>query len=243
MEKKRNALWGREEKKRKQKRKEAMEEKKEKGEEVAEKKREKNLVPPRAALPQFPRAICRPWVKNRLRDPSLAGDSFSTRGEKERGDYWVAYCSEINSICWYGSVWKTLLLNILLITDDIRNESSPRSGSVKNRSTTVDFGRRWPIEVEIDRRRSIEREINRRRSIEEEKGKKRKRKKKKRGRKNTSLARRPRPPAVTAHGSPARRRRPRVAHGRFFSRARRQSVSLREETDRGDVSPFSFSFF
>ncbi|RRT45158.1 hypothetical protein B296_00055316 [Ensete ventricosum] len=54
------------------------------------KKREKNLVPPRAALPQFPRAICRPWVKNRPRDPSPAGNSFSTRGEKERGDVTLA---------------------------------------------------------------------------------------------------------------------------------------------------------
>ncbi|RWW17306.1 hypothetical protein GW17_00018771 [Ensete ventricosum] len=86
-------------------------------------------------------------------------------------------------------------------------------GSVKNRPSTVDFGRR----------RSIEREIDRRRSIEEEKGKeKRKRKKKKRGRKNTSPARRPRPPVV-------------VARGRFFSRARRRSISPSGETDRGDV--------
>ncbi|RZS29006.1 hypothetical protein BHM03_00062677, partial [Ensete ventricosum] len=34
--------------------------------------------------------------------------------------------------------------------------------------------------------------------------------------------------------SPACRRRPRVARGRFFSRARRQSVSPRGEKDRGD---------
>ncbi|RWV98232.1 hypothetical protein GW17_00038934 [Ensete ventricosum] len=31
-------------------------------------------------------------------------------------------------------------------------------------------------------------------------------------------------------------------HGRFFSRVRRRSVSPRRETDRGDVTPFSFSF-
>ncbi|RZS13007.1 hypothetical protein BHM03_00044534 [Ensete ventricosum] len=94
-------------------------------------------------------------------------------------------------------------------------------GSVKNRPSAVDFGRQRSIEEEIDRRRSIEREIDCRRSIEEEKWKKRKRKKKKRGRKNTS---------------PACRRRQRVTRdrGRFFSRARRQSVSPRRETNRGD---------
>ncbi|RWW34783.1 hypothetical protein GW17_00000423 [Ensete ventricosum] len=42
------------------------------------------------------------------------------------------------------------------------------------------------------------------------------------------LPRRPRPPAVAARGSPA--------CGRFFSRARRRSVSPREETDRGDFA-------
>ncbi|RWW89035.1 hypothetical protein BHE74_00002070 [Ensete ventricosum] len=121
------------------------------------------------------------------------------------------------------------------------------------RSIEVEIDRRRSIEREIDRRRSIEREIDCRRSIEEEKGKKkRKRKEKKRGRKNTSPAcrRRPRvacppsPPAgrlraVFASGSPTRYRRPQVARGhgrdRFFSRARRQSVSPCEETDRGDV--------
>ncbi|RWW76677.1 hypothetical protein BHE74_00015215 [Ensete ventricosum] len=62
-------------------------------------------------------------------------------------------------------------------------------------------------------------------------------KKKKRGRKNTSLARRPRPSAVAAHGFHVCRRRPRVARssGRFFSRARRRSVSPRVEKDRGDM--------
>ncbi|RWW61586.1 hypothetical protein BHE74_00031355, partial [Ensete ventricosum] len=39
---------------------------------------------------------------------------------------------------------------------------------------------------------------------------------------------------VAARGSPARGHRPRVARGRFFSRARRRSVSPRGETDRGD---------
>ncbi|RWW55016.1 hypothetical protein BHE74_00038402, partial [Ensete ventricosum] len=40
---------------------------------------------------------------------------------------------------------------------------------------------------------------------------------------------------VAAHGSPAHGRRSRVARGRFFSRARRRSVSPRGEIDRGDV--------
>ncbi|RZR79440.1 hypothetical protein BHM03_00005163 [Ensete ventricosum] len=117
-------------------------------------------------------------------------------------------------------------------------------GSVKNRPSAVDFGSRRPIEVEIDRRRSIE----------EEKGKKkRKRKEKEEGKKEylarlPSPARRRRPQvactpssprAVFASGSPVRCCRPQVArsHGRdrFFSRARRRSVSPCEETDRGDV--------
>ncbi|RWW79839.1 hypothetical protein BHE74_00011857 [Ensete ventricosum] len=66
--------------------------------------------------------------------------------------------------------------------------------------------------------------------LRKNKGKRRgKEKKKKRGIKNTS----------PASSSPACRRRPRVARGRdrgrFFSRARRRSVSPREETDRGDL--------
>ncbi|RZS22587.1 hypothetical protein BHM03_00055386, partial [Ensete ventricosum] len=99
-------------------------------------------------------------------------------------------------------------------------------GSVKNRLSTVNFGRQRPIEEEIDRRWSIE----------EEKGKKKRKRKKKRGRKNTSPARRPRSPAVTARRSPTRRRPSRIAHGhdRFFSRVRRRSVSPRGEKDRGD---------
>ncbi|RZR81171.1 hypothetical protein BHM03_00007356 [Ensete ventricosum] len=76
------------------------------------------------------------------------------------------------------------------------------------------------VPSKIDHRRPIEEEIDRRRSIEEEKGKKkRKRKKKRRGEERI-----PRPPAVAA-----RCRRQRVACGRgrsrFFSRARRRSVS------------------
>ncbi|RZS20672.1 hypothetical protein BHM03_00053212, partial [Ensete ventricosum] len=98
-------------------------------------------------------------------------------------------------------------------------------GSAKNRPSAVDLGRRRLLEEEINRRRSIEREIDRWRSIKEEKGKK-KRKRRKKEAENTS---------------PARRRRLRVAHarGRFFSRARRRSVSPRGEKDRGDVAePF-----
>ncbi|RZS06385.1 hypothetical protein BHM03_00037028 [Ensete ventricosum] len=86
--------------------------------------------------------------------------------------------------------------------------------------------------------------------LRKKKGRRRgKEKKKKRGIKNTSPApsspacrRRPRvacapsPPAghlhvVTARGSPARGHCPRVTRGRFFSRARRRSISPREETD------------
>ncbi|RWW06270.1 hypothetical protein GW17_00030410 [Ensete ventricosum] len=69
--------------------------------------------------------------------------------------------------------------------------------------------------------------------------------KKKRGRKNTSPAHRPCPPIVAARGrrsgvacarSPlGGRLRAVVARGRFFSRARRRSVSPCREIDRGDV--------
>ncbi|RWW22264.1 hypothetical protein GW17_00013549 [Ensete ventricosum] len=41
----------------------------------------RNLVPPCAALPQLPHAIRRSRAKNRLPDPSSAGDSFSPRRE------------------------------------------------------------------------------------------------------------------------------------------------------------------
>ncbi|RWW24852.1 hypothetical protein GW17_00010834 [Ensete ventricosum] len=56
--------------------------------------------------------------------------------------------------------------------------------------------------------------------LRKKKGRRGKEEKKKRRRKNTS---------------PARRCRPRVARGRFFSRARRRSVSPRGEKDRGDI--------
>ncbi|RRT43085.1 hypothetical protein B296_00047871 [Ensete ventricosum] len=99
-------------------------------------------------------------------------------------------------------------------------------GSVKNRSSAVDFGRRRPIEEEIDRRRSI---------VEEKGKKKSKRKKKRRGEERI-----PRPCAVLARlPSPPVGRRPRVACCRFFSCTRRWSVSPRGEKDRGDVAPFS----
>ncbi|RZS11544.1 hypothetical protein BHM03_00042905, partial [Ensete ventricosum] len=53
------------------------------------------------------------------------------------------------------------------------------------------------------------------------------------------------PLAVAARGSPARGRRPRVTHGRgrdrFFSHARRRSVSPRGETDRGDAATRTWS--
>ncbi|RZS29289.1 hypothetical protein BHM03_00063005 [Ensete ventricosum] len=102
---------------------------------------------------------------------------------------------------------------------------------------TARYGRYVPIRqvtsTRTARYRAVPSKIDRRRSIEEEKGKKR-------GRKNTSPARRPRPPVVAARG----RLRAVAArgHGRFFSRTRRRSVSPRGETDRGDVAPFS-SFF
>ncbi|RZS07928.1 hypothetical protein BHM03_00038845 [Ensete ventricosum] len=68
------------------------------------------------------------------------------------------------------------------------------SGTVKNRSSAVDFGRRRSIEGEIG-------------SIEGEKGKKKKRKRRKK-------KRRRKPSVVLAHASslPLRRRHPRVAH-------------------------------
>ncbi|RZS17883.1 hypothetical protein BHM03_00050088 [Ensete ventricosum] len=105
-------------------------------------------------------------------------------------------------------------------------------GSVKNRPSTVDFGRRWPILKEIDRRRSIE----------EEKGKKKRKrkKKKKRGRKNTSLAfvlaRLPSRPAgrlraVVARWTPAAAFSP--ARGDATRGRRPWSLFLpREETER-----------
>ncbi|RRT44190.1 hypothetical protein B296_00037129 [Ensete ventricosum] len=80
---------------------------------------------------------------------------------------------------------------------------------LRQKSTAVDFDRRWLIEGEIDCLRSIEGEIDRRRSIEREKGKKkkkRKRKKKKRGEEERI------PSAVLA-----RTQSPPTGRGRFFS--------------------------
>ncbi|RWV94351.1 hypothetical protein GW17_00043118 [Ensete ventricosum] len=117
--------------------------------------------------------------------------------------------------------------------------------------------RRRPIEGEIDRRRSIsavdsrltekstvgsrlrEKKRRRRRREKEEK-------KKRREEERIPISPcRPRPEkgqgdnTSPAPSLPAYRRRPRVARGRdrdrFFSRARRRSISPREETDRGDI--------
>ncbi|RWW25637.1 hypothetical protein GW17_00010013 [Ensete ventricosum] len=107
----------------------------------------------------------------------------------------------------------------------------------KNRSSTVDFDRRWPIEEEIDRRRSIEREIDRRRSIEEERGKKKRKRRKKEEEKKEYLAGASLPPI----GRP-RVVRPQVARGCFFSRVRTRSVSPHGEKDRGDVTPCDHCF-
>ncbi|RWW82304.1 hypothetical protein BHE74_00009241 [Ensete ventricosum] len=92
-------------------------------------------------------------------------------------------------------------------------------GSVKNRPSAIDFGRRWPIKEEIERRRSIK----------EEKGKKKRKRKRKEEGKKEYLARAP--------SSPPYRHRPRVTRGRshFFSCVRRRSISPRREKDRGDV--------
>ncbi|RWW20947.1 hypothetical protein GW17_00014916 [Ensete ventricosum] len=60
--------------------------------------------------------------------------------------------------------------------------------------------------------------------LRKKKGRRGKGKKKKRGEERIPRQRRPRPPAVAARD-----------RGRFFSRARRRSVSPHEETDRGDV--------
>ncbi|RZS09459.1 hypothetical protein BHM03_00040542 [Ensete ventricosum] len=83
-------------------------------------------------------------------------------------------------------------------------------------------------------------------------GRLRKKKGRRRGKEKKKREERiPRPPAVAARGrlravaargSPVCGHRPRVAHGRFFSRTRRRSVSPRGETDRGDVTPFSCFF-
>ncbi|RWW52363.1 hypothetical protein BHE74_00041218 [Ensete ventricosum] len=167
----------------------------------------------------------------------------------------------MNSVCWYGpkeeqqrtrqrkrrsggrvvpEVAEEAVIVVAMQLSDRGYRYADRplpGGSIKNRLSAVNFDRRRLIEEEIDRRRSIEREIDHRRSIEKEKGKKKRIRKKKEEGKKEYLARQPSPPAgrlraVTACGSPAR-----VAargHDRFFSRARRRSISPREETDRGD---------
>ncbi|RWW27591.1 hypothetical protein GW17_00007977 [Ensete ventricosum] len=97
--------------------------------------------------------------------------------------------------------------------------------TARYQAVPLEIDRRRPIEEEIDRWQSIEREIDRRQSIEEEKWKKKRKRKKKEGKKEY-LARAP--------SSPACRRHPQVARGRFFSRARKRSVSPHGETDRGN---------
>ncbi|RWW36844.1 hypothetical protein BHE74_00058103 [Ensete ventricosum] len=113
------------------------------------------------------------------------------------------------------------------------------------------------VPSKIDRRRSIEREIDSRRSIEKEKGKKKRKRKKKEGkkeylapassslachrlravaargwgRKNTSRPRRPHSPVVAARGR---------GRNRFFSLARRRSVSPRRERSRRHRPLFFF---
>ncbi|RRT44359.1 hypothetical protein B296_00040783, partial [Ensete ventricosum] len=79
--------------------------------------------------------------------------------------------------------------------------------------TSTRTARYQAVPSKIDRRRPIEEEIDRWRSIEEEKGKKKRRRKKNEEGKKEYLA----------HG-----------RGRFFSHARRRSVSPRGEKDRGD---------
>ncbi|RWW16853.1 hypothetical protein GW17_00019243 [Ensete ventricosum] len=131
----------------------------------------------------------------------------------------------------------TLLLgNLLSVVDAncVRQVTDTRTARYWAVLSKIDRRRRFRhwrlIEEEINRRRSIEREIDRRWSIEEEKGKKKRKRKKKEEGKKEYLARAP--------SSPACRRRSWVAHGRsrFFSRARRRSVSPRGEKDRGDVT-------
>ncbi|RWW22688.1 hypothetical protein GW17_00013102 [Ensete ventricosum] len=94
------------------------------------------------------------------------------------------------------------------------------------------------VPSKIDRQRSISAIGDRLREksivdgrLRKKKGRRRgKEKKKKRGRKNTSPSRRPRLPAGRLRTVAAR------GHGRFFSRARRRSVSPCGETNRGDIA-------
>ncbi|RWW19206.1 hypothetical protein BHE74_00008942 [Ensete ventricosum] len=87
-------------------------------------------------------------------------------------------------------------------------------GTIKNRPSTVDFGRRQ--------------------SIEGEKGKKKKKKKRKRRKKKR---RRRKPSAVLARVLPARRHQA-SALARFFSRTSPRSG----RKDRGNVAPFLLFF-
>ncbi|RWW19309.1 hypothetical protein GW17_00016655 [Ensete ventricosum] len=167
-------------------------------EEVEEEEGEEEERHTFTSSPYRPSIAGHPWDSSPASEESPAGDSFSPRREKDRGD-------EISNF-------------------RLPVRGSPATGQFHQKSaiggqfrpSVADFDRRWPISKEIDRRRSIE----------EEKGKKKRKRKKKEEGKKEYLAN------AVARGSPARRRRPRVA--RFFSRARRRSVSPREETDRGD---------
>ncbi|RRT68205.1 hypothetical protein B296_00019496 [Ensete ventricosum] len=83
----------------------------------------------------------------------------------------------------------------------------------------------WAVPLKIDRRQSISVIGGRLKKKSTVGGRLRKKKGRKRGKKEAE------------NTSPVRRRCPRVAraHGRFFSRARRRSVSPRGEKDREDV--------
>ncbi|RWV80295.1 hypothetical protein GW17_00058461 [Ensete ventricosum] len=78
------------------------------------KKREKKERYPFLAV-LFPGSSCNP---SPVGDSSLGADSFSPHGEKERvcivrtGRYQVSYRTEINLVCQYGLVWKTLVLGL-----------------------------------------------------------------------------------------------------------------------------------
>ncbi|RRT44796.1 hypothetical protein B296_00041011 [Ensete ventricosum] len=100
------------------------------------------------------------------------------------------------------------------------------TGQILGLVTSTRTARYRAVPSKIGRRRPILKEIDRRRSIEEDKGKKKRKRKKKRGEERIPRQRRPCPPTVAARGRD---------RDRFFSRARRRSISPREETDRGDI--------
>ncbi|RWW31132.1 hypothetical protein GW17_00004262 [Ensete ventricosum] len=103
-------------------------------------------------------------------------------------------------------------------------------GSVKNRPSKVDFGRRRSISTIGDRLKKKSNVGGRLREKSTVDSRLRKKKGRRRGKKKRRGEERiPRPPTVAACGSPARRHR-----GRFFSRARRRSISPRGETNRGN---------